>query len=234
MLHGEILKSIIYNHIYIYGKSILDLVIVLFQINFHLNQNNFFKMDNELYRYFVKIRTILEIDSKTIHEELVTALGPSALSYTTATRWARRFRQGREDVNDHPQSACPALSQFTDENIELVRQVISNDPHSAYDKIIAETSLSHGTIQRIIHDCLKMKQLTSRWVSHQQRVKLRRENLEKFQNGSWRRCDIITDGETWIYHRQIHRKSENASWLDEGELTTTVVHRSKKFLLYFL
>ena len=29
--------------------------------------------------------------------------------------------------------------------------------HSTYDDIIAETFLSHGTIDRIIHDCLKVK-----------------------------------------------------------------------------
>ena len=33
-------------------------------------------MDNELNRYYIKIRTILEIDPKTIHEELVTAWDP--------------------------------------------------------------------------------------------------------------------------------------------------------------
>ena len=55
--------------------------------------------------------------------------------------------------------------------------------------------------------------MTSRWVLHQltheqkqQRVKLCRENLAKFCDGSWRLCDIITDDETWIYHRQIHHK----------------------------
>jgi transposase len=109
-------------------------------------------MDNELNRYYIKIRTILKIDPKTIYEELVTALGPSAPSYTTVTRWAKRFREGREDVNDDPRSGRP-VSELTDENIELVRQVINNDPHSTYDEIIAETSLSYGTIERIIHDC---------------------------------------------------------------------------------
>src|SRR5271155_5843621 len=109
-------------------------------------------MDNELNRYYIKIRTILETDPKTIHEELVTALGTSAPSYTTVTRWAKRFRERREDVNDDPRSGRP-VSELTDENIELVRQVISNDPHLTYDEIIAETSLSHGIIERIIHDC---------------------------------------------------------------------------------
>ena len=93
------------------------------------------------------MQTILKTDSKTIHEELVTALGPSVPSYTTVTRWAKHFCEGREDVNNHPRSASPP-SQFTGENIELVRQVISNDPHSTYDKIIAETSLSLSRYNR--------------------------------------------------------------------------------------
>ena len=34
---------------------------------------------------------MLEIDPKIIHEELVTALGPNAPSYTTITKWAKTF-----------------------------------------------------------------------------------------------------------------------------------------------
>ena len=43
-------------------------------------------MDNEVNRYYRKIRTILQTDPKTIHEELLTALRPIAPSYTTVTR----------------------------------------------------------------------------------------------------------------------------------------------------
>ena len=82
----------------------------------------------------------MERDSKTIHEELVTAFEPSAPSYTIVTRWARCFREEREDVNDHPRYASPP-SEFTGKNIQLARQVISNDPHSTYDEITAETPL---------------------------------------------------------------------------------------------
>ena len=159
-------------------------------------------MDNQCNRYYIKIRTILGINPKMIHEELTTALGSKAPSYPTVAQWAKRFREGREDVNDDPRSAR-LVSELTDENIELVREVISNDPHSIYDDIIAETFLCHGTIERVIHDCLKMKKITSRWVPYQltdeqkqERVKLSRENLAKFSDGSWRLCDIITGHET--------------------------------------
>jgi transposase len=101
------------------------------------------------------------MDPKTIHEELTTALRPNAPSYSTVARWAKRFREGRENVNDESRSSRP-ISELTDTNIQLVRQVINNDPHLTYDDIIAETFLSHGTIERIIHDHLKMRKVTSR------------------------------------------------------------------------
>ena len=154
----------------------------------------------------------------------------SAPSYTAVTRWAKRFREAREDVNDHTRAASP-LSEFIGENIQLIRQIISNDPRSTYNEFIPETSLSHGTIERIIHDLFKMKKVTSRWVLHQltheQQVKLCRESLAKFQNDSRRLCAIITGDETWIYHWQIYHKSKNASWPGEDESPTTVVRRSK-------
>ena len=73
-------------------------------------------------------------------------MGASAASYTTVIRWAKRFLQEREDVNNHCPSAS-LLSQFTGKNIELIPEDTSNDPHSTYDEIIAENSLFHGTIE---------------------------------------------------------------------------------------
>ena len=86
-------------------------------------------MDNEFDRYYLKIRTILGINVQTMHEELATALGPNAPSYRTVVKCASRFREGREDVYDDPRSGRPG-SELTDENIELVRQISNNDPHS--------------------------------------------------------------------------------------------------------
>ena len=42
-------------------------------------------------------------------------------------------------------------------NIERVRAVIENDLWCIYDEIEAETPLSRGTIEAIIHEHLKMK-----------------------------------------------------------------------------
>ena len=132
------------------------------------------------------------------NEELATTLGSNISSYRRVTGWVSCFRERRENVND---DARP----LSGEKIELLQQVISNDLHSTYR---AEISLSHGTIERIIHDCLKLKKLTSRWIPHQ----LSDETLScKSRDGSWGLCDIITGEETWIYYRQIGYKSTNAN-----------------------
>ena len=64
-------------------------------------------MNNEYNRYYIRIRTILGMATMTIHEELATALGPDAPAYRTVAKWPERFRDGREDVNDHLRSGRP-------------------------------------------------------------------------------------------------------------------------------
>ena len=82
-------------------------------------------MDNEYDRYYIKIRTLLGIDPKTIHEELATALGPNVPSYVTVTSWARRFREGREDVNDDPRSGRP-VSELTSVGVKTIFQKVDS------------------------------------------------------------------------------------------------------------
>jgi transposase len=102
-------------------------------------------MTDESIRYYIRVRGILAIDSKTIFNGLTEALGPDTPSYTTVRRWAQHFREGREDISDDPRSGRP-ISVLTDENIECVRQVIEHDPHSTYDDTMVETDLSRSTI----------------------------------------------------------------------------------------
>ena len=135
------------------------------------------------------------------------------------------------EIEDQPRSGRP-VSETTEENIELVRSVVEADPHSTYDEIEVETELSRGTIFNIIHDHLKLRKITSRWVPHEltpqqkkERVRICRENLDNFLNNSWRLCNIITGDETWIYFRQIGRKASNSQWIGEGQKPKTIVRR---------
>ena len=191
-------------------------------------------MEKEPYRFYIKTRTILGLSATAIHDELTTAYGPKAICYSTVQKWAAKyFREGNMEIEDDPRSGRP-VSKINPENIQVVQNVIDEDPHSTYDDIEAQTLLSRGTIERIIHDHLRMRKVTSRWVPHeltpfqkQLRVQICRENLAKFRNHSWRLCDILTGDETWIYQRQIGRKASNACWVAQDQSPETVVRREQ-------
>ena len=80
-------------------------------------------MDGQLNRFCRKIPTILQIDPNTIHQELWS----SVLHHLQQLQDEKNVFIKEEKIS----STClRPLSQFTGENIQLIRQVISNDPRS--------------------------------------------------------------------------------------------------------
>ena len=81
-------------------------------------------------------------------------------------RWFNRFRNGEKNLQDKQRSGRPIIA-ITQTNIGVVRAFIKGNPYCSYDEIEAETQLSRGSIYNIIHESLKMKKITSRWVAHE-------------------------------------------------------------------
>jgi [histone H3]-lysine36 N-dimethyltransferase SETMAR len=189
-------------------------------------------MEKSVYRSYILVRHKLGINATTIFQELKSSYGDSSPSYVTVCRWIWRFDEGLEDLEDNPRAGRP-ITATTDANVKVIRELIDNNPHITYAQIEAETSLNPDCIHRIIHDHLRMRKLTSRWVPHEltaaqkaKRVASCIENLAKFNAGQWRICDIITGDESWIYCRKIGHKQSNASWVAYGDCPKTVVRRS--------
>ena len=185
------------------------------------------------YKAYIKTRSLLGKSAKSITNDLTLAHGYLAPKYSTVAKWTALFKEGRDCLEDNPRSGRP-ITEHTNANIELVRHIIERDPHSTFDDIVAESSISRGTVQKIIHESLKMRKLASRWIPHELTEKNRKDRveacrviLEKIKEGKWRLCDIITGDESWFYLRQIGRKSSNASWVAEGEYPRTVVRRDR-------
>ena len=96
------------------------------------------------------------------------------------------------------------------------------------------TSITHFTINEIIHIALKKRKLASRWIHHElnaqnrkERVEACKDNLALFRNGLWRLSDIIIGDEYWFYLRQVGHKLVNAGWVGEGESPRTVIRRDR-------
>ena len=125
----------------------------------------FKKMENLNIRYYIQMRVKLGCDAISIHKDFKIVKGDQAPSYSTICKWVKYFKAGGENLKDRERSGRP-ITATIDSNIELVRNVIEDNPYITYDEIEAQTSLSRGTIQKIIHDNLKLRKITSRFVPY--------------------------------------------------------------------
>ncbi|CAF1525642.1 unnamed protein product, partial [Rotaria sp. Silwood1] len=179
-------------------------------------------MSTENFRFYIKTRTALNIQARIIHDELYSVYGDQAPSLRIVERWSKLFRDGREELEDTARPGRP-ITETTSENIEQIRQLIDDDPGE-----LRFVSLLTNTGK-----CYRVK-ITARYIpkdltdfQRAERVRICKENLSKFQQGTWRLCDIITGDESWFYHKQIGRKSSNAAWVRRGDPPPTVVRQSK-------
>ena len=190
-------------------------------------------MNKENFRFYIKVRTALNVQATTIHDELSTVFGDEAPSYRTTARWAQWFREGREEIEDEERSGRP-VTESTPENIEEIRSIVSDDPHTTIEKLQEHTDLSYGTVQRILSDHLELRKITARYIPKQltdyqrsERVRICKESLSRFQEGGWRLSDVITGDESWFFHQQTGRKVSNAAWVAKGDPPPTIVRRNR-------
>ncbi|CAF3874941.1 unnamed protein product [Rotaria sordida] len=112
----------------------------------------------------LSVRTALHIEPIVIYNELYTVFVDEVPHLRTVQRWSKRFREGREEVEDEERPGRP-ITETTSENIEQVRDLINDDPYATIDELEARSGLSHGTVQRIVSDHLQFKKVTARYVA---------------------------------------------------------------------
>ncbi|CAF1411114.1 unnamed protein product [Adineta ricciae] len=190
-------------------------------------------MSKENFRFYIKVRTALDVQARVIHDELYSVYGDQAPGLSTVERWSKLFREGREELEDDARSGRP-ISETTPQNIEQIRLLIDDDPYLTIEEIQEETGFSYGTIQRILTTHLNLRKITARYVPKEltdlqraERVRICKENLEKIQQGTWRLCDIITGDESWFRPKQLGRKSSHAAWIRRGDPPPTVVRQNR-------
>ena len=64
------------------------------------------------------------------------------MGYSTCTRWAREFANGKEAVEDEHRSGAPK-SVRSENTIESVQQQIDQDPHSLIREITSNIGLKN-------------------------------------------------------------------------------------------
>ena len=188
-------------------------------------------MDKLCLRSYIKSRQLLGLIAKEIHAELATTYGHGTVSYRTVARWDYRFPSGRESIEGDPRQGRPIIV-VTQKRIDAVKDLVNEDPHISIDYLAYILDISHGSVDTILEQHLRLKKRLSQWVPHnltrqqrQQCIDICTENLRKIESRDRRLRDIITGDETWIYHRKVKSRQESKAWVASGRSPPTEVKR---------
>ena len=89
--------------------------------------------------------------------------GDDTMSKTRLFEWHRRFKEGRDKVEDDHRSRRPSTSR-TDENVARVRQKVRSDHRLAVRIIADELGMNSERVWRIITEDLGMRKICTKMV----------------------------------------------------------------------
>jgi len=94
---------------------------------------------------------------------LKEAFGEQALRQARTSEWFKRFKNGRESVQDDKHSGQPSTCT-TPEMIAEVLEVILEDRRQTIHDVCNRVGLSYGSCQHILADELSMRRITAKFV----------------------------------------------------------------------
>ncbi len=111
----------------------------------------------------IKFLTKLQWKPTEIIETLQNVYGDSSPSRAVVYRWIRRFKDGRDELEDDPREGRPSTSKNA-QNVELVRNLVEEDRRITVIEIANELGISAGSTFSILTDDLGFSKLSARWV----------------------------------------------------------------------
>lgn len=149
---------------------------------------------------------------------LSTAFGESVMSRAGVFQWYKRFKEGREDVEDDERTGRPRTST-TKEKVNAVKSMITENRRITIREVAEEIGVSYGSCESIFTDVLGLTRVAAKFVP----------KLLNFQQRSYRQTiaensladvsddpnllsRIITGDETWVYGYDVETKTQSSQW----------------------
>ncbi|CAH1958315.1 unnamed protein product [Acanthoscelides obtectus] len=133
--------------------------------------------------------------------ELLSVFGNEVPHQSTISRWYGEFKRGRVSLEDDPRVGAPKTA-VTQENIDAVRKLITEDRHVTYREIEASLKIPKTSNQQNVHEELGVRKLVSRWIRHL---------LTEEQKAARVNC-IFNGDESWIYCYEPENKRQSTVW----------------------
>ena len=144
--------------------------------------------------------------------------GDDTMSRTRLFEWHRRFKEGREQVEDDLRSGRPSTSR-TDENVERVRQKVRSNRHLTVRMIADELGTISEREWRIITEDLGMRKICAKMVPRllnegqkMRRVQVCPDILEQLETEPNLLKGVVTGDESWIFEYDPLSKRQGFEW----------------------
>ncbi|XP_049762475.1 uncharacterized protein LOC126088379 [Schistocerca cancellata] len=106
------------------------------------------------------------VSGTEINNRLVEVYGSGVMSRQTVRRWCQKFRDGRQQVQEIPRLG-QTRTATTDTNVRKVDDMVKANRRITIDGVAAELGIGHERPHKIIHDIVRYKKVSARWVPHQ-------------------------------------------------------------------
>ncbi|XP_044753550.1 histone-lysine N-methyltransferase SETMAR-like [Coccinella septempunctata] len=181
-------------------------------------------MEKEQHRSVIRFLHLEGKAYEEIKDRLVADYEDHAPSMTTIRYWFNEFKRGRTSVFDEGRSGRPK-EVTTEDMVIKIHDIVLADRRVKIKKIAEMVDMPYERVHNILHQHLKMKKLSTRWVPRlltvdqkRNRVTTSKECLHLFKantNQFLRR--FVTVDETWIHHYTPETKEQSKQWTSPGE-----------------
>ena len=139
-------------------------------------------------------------------------------------KWSAEFKRGKESIEDDARSGRPK-DATTDENVEIVHNLVMCDKRRYLRSIASEEGISFGAVQTILTDILGMSKVSARWVPRiltddkkLSRLVISKCLLSRHYDDPGDFIDrVVTQDETWFHHfdpeSKMTKHAMGAPWL---------------------
>ena len=189
------------------------------------------------YQAYFKTGVSLGKSAAEILGNLRAASPSSAPSSAIVYCWVKHFSSGNSTVEDSRGKFKPP----TDKTVDLVKELVDEDPRVAIRYIAESLRLSSGSVWHILRHKLGYRKVCARWVPHiltpeNEGVRVQyAQQLLRGYDGCDQMCldEIVTGDEIWVHFYEPERKAGNKPWVPKGGSPPQIARRqtSKKKVL---
>lgn len=144
--------------------------------------------------------------------------GDETMSRSRVFEWCKRFKEGREDVEDDPRSGRPSTSR-NEANVERVKQMVRDDRRLTVRQIADELGMNHNSVWKIITEDLGMQKVCAKMVPRLlnddqkgRRMQVCQDILERLETEPDFLRRVITGDESWVFEYDPETKRQSLQW----------------------